>query len=250
MKLLSFDLEVARWPEDDNAPKTDLGITCAGLSYHENNGPPPSNQLYYGDAQISKAAAVDLVRDLETAALDGYTIITWNGCGFDFRILAEESGLVERCARLALDSVDMMLFVTFRKGYCLGLDTALAGMHVPQKLHKVTLNDGSILEDMSGKKAPELWAAGEYSAVLDYLKVDIESPIALARKIMQHKAIFWHSQKGRPMSCPVTRFSPVRDLFNLPMPSTSWMTDPPTRWQFIEWMPPDVVKTLPITAPR
>ena len=42
-----------------------------------------------------------LVRYLEDQVAQGYTLLTWNGLGFDLDILAEESGMLPNCRRLA-----------------------------------------------------------------------------------------------------------------------------------------------------
>jgi len=47
----------------------------------------------------------------------GYKIVTWNGLGFDFDILAEESGMLDKCRSLAIDQVDMMFHAVCRLGY-------------------------------------------------------------------------------------------------------------------------------------
>lgn len=39
---------------------------------------------------------------MELVAKEDYTLLTWNGCGFDFDILAEESGMHEQCKALAV----------------------------------------------------------------------------------------------------------------------------------------------------
>ena len=233
-KLASFDLETARITEQGEE-MTNLGISCAGVAL--TGGLGTVNNFYHAPGQLSKDQACDLVLDLLIMKKDGYTTVTWNGTGFDFRILAEESGMWEECAELAMNHVDMMLFVTFTKGYYLGLDTALRGMGVAEKLHEVTLKNGTVVSDFSGAKAPELWAAGEYEAVLEYLKGDIEQPLELAQKIIDQKCIKWTSGKGNPMYCAVPKFRTVKEMFKLSKPNTSWMTDPPTREQFIEWMP-------------
>ena len=45
--------------------------------------------------------AAQLVADLTSFVDQGYTILTWNGVGFDFNILREESCLTSQCRKLA-----------------------------------------------------------------------------------------------------------------------------------------------------
>ena len=44
---------------------------------------------------MSQQEAAGLVEYLAAQVEHGYTIVTWNGLGFDFDILAEESGMLE-----------------------------------------------------------------------------------------------------------------------------------------------------------
>jgi hypothetical protein len=52
--------------------------------------------------------AAELVQYLSAQVEHGYTLLTWNGVGFDLDVLAEESGLLETCRTLALAHVDTM----------------------------------------------------------------------------------------------------------------------------------------------
>jgi len=42
-------------------------------------------------------------------------------------------------------------------------------MGVESKLHTVTLNDGSVVNNFSGKQAPKFWRDGEINTVRYYL---------------------------------------------------------------------------------
>jgi hypothetical protein len=159
-------------------------------------------------------------------------------------VAAQESGEPDLCAVMALHSVDLMLDVTFRKGHFLGLDKALIGAGIEGKAHNVTLNDGSLIADMGGAKAPTLWAQGEYSAVLAYLTRDVTALLDLADWIQEHKSIQWTSGSGRGQFVGISEFHTVRELFGLPEPDTSWMTNPPQRRDFVSWMPADVIASL------
>ena len=159
MNYAAFDIEIAKdLPENgrwqDAAP---LGITCAAIAFSDGR----KTQFYTGIPQMSKLDCQKLVRELEDLS-EQYMLLTWNGCGFDFAVLAQESGLIEECARLALDHIGLMLTVTFTKGWYLSLEKALKGYGLKGKRKVVTLKDGTVLEDMHGENAPRLWAAGEH----------------------------------------------------------------------------------------
>ena len=236
MKLASFDLEIEkelpdnfdRW--EDFAP---LGITCAAVALSESK-----NVTYWSDRpKLSKEQCIKLVHDLQTIVKKGYSLLAWNGAGFDFHVLAQESGLYEECGELALNHIDMMLLVTFEKGWYLSLQKALTGADLEGKLKSVTLSDGTELNDMEGAKAPRLWASGEHEAVLAYLKNDVIQPLKLADDIQRTGSIRWRSNNGKAQIAKVGRLRTVLESFEIPEPDVSWMKNPPTREQFVSWIP-------------
>ena len=101
----AFDLETAgEIPEGSDWKECrPLGITCAAL-YAPEIGEPIT---WYGsdpDGEIADTMNREdlalMVRQLESLqSRQGYTIVTWNGLGFDFEVLAEESGLNTECSR-------------------------------------------------------------------------------------------------------------------------------------------------------
>jgi hypothetical protein len=235
-KFASFDLEIAKEiPEGcaDWRLIAPLGISCAAVMLTE----VPEVRYWYNEPQMSKDDAAQMVHEFCIMESQGYRFVTWNGCGFDFAVLAQESGLVEECAELALNHIDLMLNVTFLKGHYLGLDAALAGAGLAGKKHNVTLKDGTVMDSMSGALAPALWAKGETEAVLEYLHDDVEQPLQLVNHIIAHKGIFWTTRSGRRTSVFIDKLRTVKECFALPEPDVSWMSSPPTREQFVDWIP-------------
>lgn len=248
-KFAAFDLEVAKgFP--DHAPwieSAPLGITCAAIAYSDRDEP----RFIHGAPQLTRDECAALVRELERLAQDGYTLVTWNGTAFDWHVLALESDLPAECAALALAHCDLMVIVTFRRGHFLGLQKALDGAGLAGKRHEVTLADGTRLTEMNGKLAPQLWAQGEYDAVLSYLREDVVQLIELVKVIRATRALAWVSQSGKRNSVPITRFWSVRECFDFPLPDTGWMkTPPPERARFVDWMPPleDFIPRSPYAA--
>ncbi len=111
---------------------------------------------------MNRQDAEGLVRYLCEMADAGFTILTWNGLGFDFDILAEESGAMESCKSCALGHVDMMFHIVCSLGYPVGLEKGAQGMGLAGKP-----------EGMTGFKAPKLWAEGRYDEVLQYVTQDV-----------------------------------------------------------------------------
>jgi hypothetical protein len=112
-RYLAFDIEIAKIiPGDFNNWRSHrpIGITCAAtvvqgekpllwFSRDDNGGYAP--QLTRGDAER-------LAAYLQSVVNSGYQILTWNGLGFDFDVLSEESGCCEVCRSLAYNHIDMM----------------------------------------------------------------------------------------------------------------------------------------------
>lgn len=145
MKFVAFDIETAAVaPEGadwrDGRP---LGITCAALAWIGPHGNIRTQVRHGCNADGSPAAYLqqdecdDIVHALQNVAAQGYTLLTWNGLGFDFDILAEESGLHSECAALALHHVDMMYQVLCIKGFPLALNAAAKGMGLAGKTEGV-----------------------------------------------------------------------------------------------------------------
>lgn len=241
MKIASFDLEIAKEiPEDE----TDwdkywpLGISCAAIAHSTNPTEDITVEYFYGKPQASVAKCRQLSFRLVDLMADGYSLVTVNGTGFDFKVLSEESGYADTCARMALAHTDLMLSVTFRKGHYLGLDSMLLGAGLKTKSHTVTLSDGTQIDDMTGALAPYYWNIGEYGAVLEYLQGDVVQPLKLAHRIAELGVINWTSNAGKRRFVRVNGLETVNDLFEIPEPDTSWMGETrPRRTQFFEWMP-------------
>ena len=239
MKLAAFDLEIAT-PIPDNCRDLHglglLGISCAAVALSDND----EIKVWQDPSRLTQDAAREIVAYLRDLIKAGYTLTTWNGCSFDFSVLADESGLRRECALIALSHVDLMMLVTFQKGYFLALDKALYGAGLVGKLKSVPLSDGTVLTEMDGAMAPALWTRGEYEAVVAYLRQDVTMTLQLARAIDMTKRINWTSSRGTPQAVDIDRLLTVRECYALPEPDTSWMREPPSRRDFRSWMPEDV----------
>jgi hypothetical protein len=232
-RYAAFDLEIAKQlPENATnlMAHRPLGITCAAMLFGTGTGQP---NIWYGkttsgdfSGRMSHNEAQAVVRGLQSAVEQGWTLLTWNGLGFDFDILAEESGLVNECRALARGHVDMMFHFFCLQGYALSLDKAAKGMRLPGKP-----------PGMSGALAPKMWAEGKHQAVLDYLAQDVRTTLALADAVAQHGQLRWTSQRGSPMKVPLPQgWLRVEDAMSLPLPDTSWMSRPWPRSQFTQWL--------------
>jgi hypothetical protein len=175
---------------------------------------------------MNPAEVKQLVAYLQEQADAGRTILTWNGLGFDFDILAEESGLFAECAALALQHTDMMFHVFCLQGYAIGLEKAARGMDLAGKI-----------PGMTGDMAPKMWQAGQYQAVLDYVQQDVKTLLDLWSAVDAMRQLRWISNRGRPQRLPLPQgWIPVEQALRLPLPDTSWMSNPWPRAKFTGWM--------------
>jgi len=150
-RYLAFDIETAKDVpgEDFNwRPHRPLGISCAATLASDSS----EVRLWHGiktdgapAERMTRDDAAVLVQYLCKMAQDGYTILTWNGLGFDYDVLAEESGAAGSCQECALGHVDMMFHIVCSLGYPVALDKGAQGMGLPGKP-----------AGMTGIKAPKL----------------------------------------------------------------------------------------------
>jgi len=228
---MAFDVEIAKgFPESSQDWKAyrPFGISCAAT--YSGEGQP---RLWYGSTpdggiadQMSREEAADLVAYLASEVQSGWTILTWNGLGFDFDILAEESGLLDKCRELALDHVDMMFHLFCLQGYGLGLDTAARGMGLPGKP-----------AGMSGEQVPLYWSRGRRQEVLMYVAQDVRTTLDLAKAVERLGHLTWLSKRGiRTEVYLPSGWLTARQAMQLPLPDTSWMSRPWPRSKFTGWL--------------
>lgn len=227
MKYVLFDLEteLIEGPLDLDryVPAITVGATLSSegaldLWHDRDESGAATGQL------LSRTGAQELVRYLQERAAQGYHPVTWNGSGFDFRVLAQASGLVPGCAALAWDHVDMMFWLHCRKGFSVALDRAARAVGTTK------------LGGLSGADAPRLWAAGEYDQVMAYVAQDVRMLGAVYEAARQARALRWINTRGRESRAD-GELCLVREAYRLPMPDTSWMTRPPwSRERFVGWM--------------
>jgi hypothetical protein len=198
-RFLAFDLETAKAQpphRSDWMKQRPLGICCAA-TYCDGAKAP---RLWYGSKrrkspaqQMSVSECQALVHFLSRKVQSGFTIVTWNGVGFDFDILAEESGLYDHCKTLALGHVDMLFHVICQLGFGFSLNAAAMGMRLTRSSKK---REGALI--------PQLWSDGEYLDVFRHVTVDVKTTLVLAQKCGELGYIRWITRwgTGRIMQLP------------------------------------------------
>ena len=227
---LAFDIETTKeFPDgDDWRDHRPLGIACAA-AYSPSLHQPVT--WYTTDAdgiayQMSQGDLTLMVGQLQSLAANGYTIVSWNGLGFDFDVLAEESGMEAECRDLALNHIDMMFHLYVEKGHPLALSTAAEGMNTAGKT-----------EGMDGALALKMWAEGQRDVVIDYCSQDVVATYQLAQECQKRQSLNWTSRSGRRQALRIpTGWATVSQALKLPSPDTSWMTEPIPREAFTAWL--------------
>ena len=232
-RYLAFDIETAKdvpGEDFDWRPHRPLGISCAATLASDSS----DVRLWHGTTtdgapaqRMTRDDALGLVQYLSGMVEDGLTILTWNGLGFDFDILAEESAALASCQECALGHVDMMFHIVCSLGYPVALDKCAQGMGLPGKP-----------AGMTGFKAPKLWAEGCYKQVLDYVSQDVRTAMQIAQASEHRRRLEWMTRRGSKSGLPLAKgWLTVREALRLPEPDTSWMSNPLTRRSFTAWLP-------------
>ena len=228
---LAFDLEIAKGFPDgasDWRPYRPFGISCAATAAANEEV-----KVWYGRDQdgnpadqMSQADVAEMVEFLQKEVTAGKTILTWNGAGFDFDVLAEESGLGKLCQELAFNHVDMMFHFLCEKGYLLGLDKAAKGMGLAGKT-----------AGMDGALAPQYWQVGRRQEVLGYVAQDARTTLEVGQVTEQRGMLNWISSAGKSQQMPLRKgWLTVKEALELPLPDTSWMKQPMKRNRFVGWL--------------
>ena len=241
-KFITMDLEIYDDLPPEGGQYTNQGISCAAMAWRQSDGVHTRKVHDLHGGRFEPAMALHLLYVLKDAVEHGYSIVTWNGLSFDFRVLGIESGDVHLAKELALQHIDPCFEAFCKNGYPVGLNAVSLGLGFKGKVHEVVLKSGEKLMKMEGSQAPALWRAGEIPAVLEYLKGDVVSLLEVVEAIEKQGQIRWTSKSGRPMKLEMDLLT-VEDCLQLPVPDTSWMKDPWTRDKFAGWLNLPAIET-------
>jgi hypothetical protein len=222
-KLAVFDLEIVKTVTgvDDWFDVAPLGISCLAVALSDS----PDAIVWYGDNELGIEGSRAVVAGLIQLVNDGYTIAGFNSLGFDFRVLAIESGMFTECKALAFNHIDLFFHLFCLLGYAPGLDRLAEGMDTTRKT-----------KGMDGAKAPEMWRNGQRQAVLDYCVQDTRATLELLLAIADKKQARWTSKSSRPVIVGVDGLLTTGQAMELPQPDTSWMDNAWQRSKFSGWI--------------
>ena len=231
--ILSWDIEIADKIDDISRlghPET-LSMCCSAIEYVAKDTRKMTTWPSLGGPyteRLSQERADAIVAAMAVAVVNGAFILTWNGLGFDFPVLAancspKHRNHVETMAVYA--HIDLGFAMACSKGFMCGLEAAGMGLGVGQKA-----------EGIHGDQVPELWANGEYEKVLRYVQGDarLTTDVFLAAK--KEQCIRWITKKGKVSTWSLPEKLTVVESLKTPAPDTSWMSDPRPRSSYYNWI--------------
>ncbi|MBD3260105.1 MAG: hypothetical protein GF334_00210 [Candidatus Altiarchaeales archaeon] len=229
--LCSWDIEIDSSKYFDGPEKPDyreMGITCAAAISTDGQ---PTELFWAGQSagvfnpKMAEAELIEMAEYLLVRYQAGYSILTWNGLSFDFRLLAELlPSYKPDIETMALGSVDLMFQFFCQRGFFLGLDAACRGMGLAGKEAAPSING----QRMDGALAADLWPE-EAETVLAYVDNDVVQPLQLTQAILQQRHLTWVTKRGSLSAERFTHLKTVQECLDLPLPDVSWMNNPPTR---------------------
>lgn len=232
--IVAFDIETAS-PADDEHQNYHLGVTCAALAGINERG------AFFSDAVHSKWMNMDgrytemcpdecwgFAQRLAKAMSLGYTVVSWNGLGFDWRVLAEMAGPRHYAgiAKLALVHTDPAFYMLCKLGYMAGLNAVAHGMGIDGKM-----------EGMDGLQAIAEWRHGDQQGVLDYVTQDARATLDVYLAILNAGEIRWITKKGKEkaLALPGKYVPTAEQCLEYPVPRLGWMKPWP-REDFCGWI--------------
>ena len=210
------------------------GIACIGIALADVEEPIRIYQQEMDGGIAKRLTAkriLDSVEFVYQYRKQGYTLVSWNGAGFDLRKMAElleaTPAAVRLLRQLASDHIDMMFHCLAVKGYPVSLRAACEGTGVKGKT-----------EGMSGAQAIDLWEdPARRTEIIDYCAQDARATLDLFFKSLSRGQMNWISRKGRLNTLALSvGWMTVRAAMRTELPDTSWMDSPMPRSQFVDWL--------------
>lgn len=232
MKVFGFDIETAKVLPPNSQPleHLPLGISCAAIATSDGEA-----LVFHGEDQMTQEQCENMLAKILSIIDDGYRLVTYNGCSFDLRVLAQESGREKECAELALgyNHCDMMFHFLAAKGFMPSLNNIAIGMGFKGKT-----------EGVSGEAAPAMWKdPANRKKVLEYVEQDARLTMKIYKEVEKRGALYWRTRSGRISCLDVPIWLPVSTAMLMPMPDTGWLErlmrkdnrEPPKREEYTGW---------------
>lgn len=226
-RLVAFDLEILEgWePEKDWRDCLPLQVSVAATStlghdilWFSLDETQPAQAMSKGDL----SGLLDYLVTMQGA---GFTVVTWNGLGFDFAllqtILPEYTKIL---VDLALNHWDIMFQLWWTKGHPLSLQKAARGLEVGSKAG-------------NGSLAPGWWSSGQYAKVLRYVRQDARLTLNVARAVFAREVsgIPWISSRGFINFCHIPEAKTPLELLQDGSAVSRWLVEPHDAYKWTSW---------------
>lgn len=230
--FVAFDIETTGLFEGDTPP----GITCCATRL-ESGGKVHVRTFHSDYADVMKTGdIVALVEYLYSLALADVTITTFNGAGFDFRVLAahikDNRVALSMCKTLAQSHCDIMFEFACNYGYYSSMASFCAGCGLSGKTG-------------DGADAIEMWCGASATheskcAVLRYCENDVLCLANLWIHLMSGETICRLTKSGKKQevsfSLPPLPVDTCKRRYIAYKPDNSWMKEPPNVLDAVNWM--------------
>lgn len=245
-KFLALDIETSEQAQDDKIVPVTVASTVTSdgerIAWFSDVGDPALHSMKASgpDEQwdmagrrpapkMSRDTAIAMLAHVEERQRQGYAVVSWNGAGFDLKMLGALAGDNELAGRIVLAMYDPMYQVLSQKGFPIGLAAAQKGLGVSQA------------KTMDGKDAPEAWIKGEHQKVARYVVGDSEITIAIVIAILRAGGINWTTKTGKASSVSFRKLKTVAECLLDPPVDQSWQTNPIDKRRILSWIPQRVM---------
>lgn len=225
-----------------------LGITCAAsllsgqsepsVWYAGMSQPSLLDGVHYAE-KMSPDEVKMMLLTISDLYLQGYTPMTWNGVGFEWRNAAHETGWWQECKVMSYLHLDLMFHLLALCGYFVSQDRGMRGMGLP----------GKAASPITGADAPALWRK-DPETVIEYVQQDVIQPMQFFERTSELGWAAWAYKRTDGVNVDLNQFAhgygnanlpdgwlPVYKVLELPEPDVRGFDNPPpTRWDVIEWM--------------
>lgn len=230
--VVFFDAETTGLIDGDTMP----GINCAVVTPLD--GPPLAyfDRVPNTNTPSGKPLTVDGAKRLLDDLVAAGTVVSFNGAGFDFRVLEAAAGGDSRAAELAVgpNHVDMMIAWMAEFGYRTSMNS----------LAVATLT--GVAKSNTGAWAAEAFATGEAASVINYCADDTKVLRALWAHATSHNKLTCRSKKGYERAWVTRTESRAPVMLSVPDAAAafavkkaanefSWMTEPPSMDDALGW---------------
>lgn len=231
MAFVAFDIETDGLFESEIPPS----ITCCAAHIVGDREHVRTFHSEYAPAMTPRDIA-GVVEYLYALHIAGVTVVTFNGAGFDFRVVAahleHDADALEKVKVLARQHVDLMFEFACRHGYYASMNSFSEGCGLTQKTGKGC----DAIEAWSGETA----TLASRDGVLAYCANDVKCLAELYRHIVAngeaHRMTKAGNRRAAPFSKPPASVDEAVAIFESAPPDCSWMSDPPDVVGAVAWL--------------